>query len=53
MHSTTGKDHMRDYQLHAYVVMANHVHILITPSTEVAKITIRSSALLRVRRIEF
>jgi putative transposase len=27
------------YQLHAYVVMANHVHVLITPSLRVGRIT--------------
>jgi putative transposase len=27
------------YQLHAYVVMANHVHVLITPSAPVGRIT--------------
>ncbi|HWZ32460.1 MAG TPA: transposase [Bryobacteraceae bacterium] len=33
-------EHWRDrYALHAWVVMANHVHILITPTVEVAKIT--------------
>jgi REP element-mobilizing transposase RayT len=34
-----GQDRMRYYQLHAYVVMANHVHLLLTPQVEVAKIT--------------
>jgi REP element-mobilizing transposase RayT len=28
----------RDYRLHAYVVMPNHVHLLITPATEVCKV---------------
>jgi hypothetical protein len=28
----------RDYQLHAYVVMPNHVHLLITPLVEVSKV---------------
>ena len=33
-------EHWRDrYELYAWVVMANHVHILITPTVEVAKIT--------------
>ena len=27
------------YDLHAYVVMANHVHLLITPRIEVSKLT--------------
>ena len=26
------------YQLHAYVVMANHVHLLITPHVEVSSL---------------
>jgi len=34
-----GQDDLGYYQLHAYVVMTNHVHILITPLIEVAKIT--------------
>jgi REP element-mobilizing transposase RayT len=34
-----GEQQMGLYQLHAYVVMPNHVHLLITPSVEVAKIT--------------
>ncbi len=29
---------LKHYELHAYVVMANHVHLLITPRTEVARI---------------
>jgi putative transposase len=29
----------RDYELHGYVVMANHVHLLITPLVEVSKLT--------------
>jgi REP element-mobilizing transposase RayT len=33
------EEHMKHYQLHAYVVMANHVHLLITPQIEVSKIT--------------
>src|SRR5207245_4842921 len=32
-------DQMKQFHLHAYVVMANHVHILITPLVDVAKIT--------------
>jgi len=28
----------RDYQLHSYVVMPNHVHLLITPAREVCKV---------------
>jgi putative DNA methylase len=34
-----GAERMRLYQLHAYVVMPNHVHLLITPMVQVAKIT--------------
>ena len=34
-----GQDQMLYYHLHAYVVMANHVHFLITPLVEVARIT--------------
>jgi REP element-mobilizing transposase RayT len=29
---------LRHYQLHAYVVMANHVHLLITPFVDVSKL---------------
>jgi REP element-mobilizing transposase RayT len=28
-----------DYALHAYVVMANHIHLLVTPSVPVSKLT--------------
>ena len=34
-----GQDQMLYYRLHAYVVMANHVHLLVTPLVEVARIT--------------
>ena len=34
-----GQDRMQYYQLHAYVVMANHIHLLLTPLVEIAKIT--------------
>jgi len=34
-----GADSLRFYELHAYVVMANHVHLLITPLVDLAKIT--------------
>jgi len=34
-----GEEQMKYYALHAYVVMANHVHLLITPFVAVAKIT--------------
>jgi len=30
---------LRFYELHAYVVMANHVHLLITPRVALARIT--------------
>src|SRR5688572_20843971 len=30
---------MKSYQLHAWVVMANHVHVLLTPFVEISKIT--------------
>jgi REP element-mobilizing transposase RayT len=33
------QDRLRLYELHAYVVMANHVHLLITPSVALPKIT--------------
>jgi REP element-mobilizing transposase RayT len=29
---------LRHYELHTYVVMANHVHLLITPCIEVSKL---------------
>jgi len=29
---------VRDYELHSFVVMPNHVHLLITPSIEVCKV---------------
>ena len=34
-----GAENLRFYELHAYVVMANHVHLLITPFADLAKIT--------------
>jgi len=34
-----GEEQMHWYQLHTYVVMPNHVHLLITPMIEVPKIT--------------
>src|ERR1700689_3870465 len=34
-----GSNLLRQYELHAYVVMANHVHLLITPMISVARIT--------------
>jgi len=34
-----GAENLRFYELHAYVVMANHVHLLITPHVDLAKIT--------------
>lgn len=34
-----GAETLRLYELHAYVVMANHVHLLITPLVDLAKIT--------------
>ncbi len=34
-----GAETLRFYELHAYVVMANHVHLLITPLVDLAKIT--------------
>ena len=34
-----GQDSMKYYELHAWVVMANHIHVLLTPSVELAKIT--------------
>jgi REP element-mobilizing transposase RayT len=34
-----GQGHMGYYQCHAFVVMANHVHLLITPLVEVSRIT--------------
>ena len=33
------QDQLEMYQLHAYVVMPNHVHLLITPEVDLAKIT--------------
>ena len=34
-----GEHGMHLYEIHAYVIMANHVHLLITPLVEIAKIT--------------
>jgi REP element-mobilizing transposase RayT len=34
-----GAEELRFYELHAYVVMANHIHLLITPRVALAKIT--------------
>ena len=34
-----GQDSLNMYQLHAYAVMPNHVHLLITPHLELARIT--------------
>jgi hypothetical protein len=34
-----GQDHMKHYEHHAYVIMANHVHLLITPLVDLPKIT--------------
>jgi putative transposase len=31
--------HLRQYELHCYAVMPNHVHLLITPSIEVPRLT--------------
>jgi hypothetical protein len=33
-----GAAKLRFYEWHAYVVMANHVHLLITPEVDLAKI---------------
>ncbi len=33
-----GRDTLNHYDLHAYVVMANHVHILITPKVLVPRL---------------
>ena len=30
--------HLRHYQLHSYAVMANHIHLLITPCVEVSRV---------------
>ncbi len=35
-----GQDSLRHYALHAYVVMANHVHVLLTPFAPLAKVTL-------------
>ena len=35
----TGSAKLGHFDLHAYVIMANHVHILLTPKIEVPKIT--------------
>jgi REP element-mobilizing transposase RayT len=32
-------DHLRHLQLHSFVVMPNHVHLLVTPLVEVSKVT--------------
>lgn len=34
-----GAEKLRFYELHAYAVMANHVHLLITPHVALAKLT--------------
>ena len=34
-----GEQGLGYYQLHAFVVMANHVHLLVTPQVEVSKVT--------------
>ena len=34
-----GASELRHYDLHAYVIMANHVHVLITPKVEVRLLT--------------
>jgi REP element-mobilizing transposase RayT len=34
-----GAQELRFYELHAYVVIANHVHLLITPAVDLARIT--------------
>jgi putative transposase len=34
-----GAEKLRFYELHAYAVMANHVHLLITPQIELARVT--------------
>jgi REP element-mobilizing transposase RayT len=34
-----GEERLGQYVLHAYVVMANHVHLLLAPKVELAKIT--------------
>jgi len=36
-----GRDRLDHYNLHAFVVMANHVHLLITPKAPVPKLTQR------------
>ena len=36
-----GADELGQYDLHAWVIMANHVHMLITPHEEVSKIMSR------------
>jgi putative transposase len=53
-----GADEFRHYEKHAWVVMPNHVHLLITPMTSVPKLlgllktaTARKSNLLLVRRV--
>jgi putative DNA methylase len=34
-----GEDQLKHYRLHAWVVMANHFHLLITPLVDLAKLT--------------
>ena len=34
-----GQNELYQYTLHAYVVMANHIHLLLTPHTTLARIT--------------
>jgi putative transposase len=33
------EQHLEQYQIHAYAVMANHVHLLVTPHVEISKLT--------------
>jgi REP element-mobilizing transposase RayT len=48
-----GSEQLKQYDLHAFVVMANHVHVLLRPFAEIATITrgIKGSTACRANRI--
>jgi len=48
-----GEQEMSKYHLHAYVVMANHVHMLITPHEHISKITHSLSDSPHARRASY
>jgi REP element-mobilizing transposase RayT len=48
-----GAEELKQYELHAFVVMVNHVHVLLRPFVEVAKITrgVKGTTACRANRI--